>query len=124
LPTLARSPRANYAGRYIKTRGPHDHARSPQGRPVFMQAGSSDRGREFAARWAEAIFCTMQTEADARAYYDDVKSPHGQLRPRPASARSVLRSRCGWGDRKYRSRKADYLDSLISGSSRWPPLRP
>ena len=42
--------------RWIKTRGPLSIPRSPQGRPVIMQAGSSDRGREFAARWAEAIF--------------------------------------------------------------------
>ncbi len=31
--------------------------------PVIMQAGSSDRGREFAARWAEAIF-TIQRGRD------------------------------------------------------------
>ena len=43
---------ANYRGRWISTRGPLTVPRSPQGRPVIMQAGSSPRGRDFAARWA------------------------------------------------------------------------
>ncbi len=40
----------DYAYR-IKTRGPLTVPRSPQG-PVIMQAGASDRGRDFAARWS------------------------------------------------------------------------
>ena len=51
---------ANYEGRWIKSRGPLSIPRSPQGRPVIMQAGSSDRGREFAARWAEVIFTAQR----------------------------------------------------------------
>ncbi|WP_354128573.1 MULTISPECIES: hypothetical protein [unclassified Bradyrhizobium] len=39
-------------------RGPLNVSRPPQGRPVFIQAGASDRGRDFAARWAEIIFVT------------------------------------------------------------------
>jgi hypothetical protein len=38
-----------------------------------MQAGASPRGRDFAARWAEAIFCTASTKEDAIAFYTDVK---------------------------------------------------
>lgn len=64
---------ANYAGRYIKSRGPLSIPRSPQGRPVFLQAGASERGRAFAARWAEVIFCTPHTKSDARSFYDDIK---------------------------------------------------
>jgi FMN-dependent oxidoreductase (nitrilotriacetate monooxygenase family) len=40
----------DYEGRWVRTRGPLPTPRSPQGRPVLMQAGSSDRGRDFAAR--------------------------------------------------------------------------
>ena len=65
---------ANYAGRWIKTRGPLSIPRSPQGRPVIMQAGSSDRGREFAARWAEVIFTIQRGEAEMRDFYDDMKA--------------------------------------------------
>lgn len=48
--------------------------RSPQGNPVFMQAGSSGRGREFAARWAEAIFTVQQDKALMQEFYRDMKA--------------------------------------------------
>jgi FMN-dependent oxidoreductase (nitrilotriacetate monooxygenase family) len=46
----------HYNGTYLKSRGPLNIPSSPQGRPVIIQAGSSDRGRTFAAKWAEVIF--------------------------------------------------------------------
>lgn len=46
----------------------------PQGRPVFVQAGQSGDGREFAARTAEAIFCPAATIADGIAFRDDMRS--------------------------------------------------
>ena len=52
---------ANYRGECISTRGPLSIPPSPQRRPVLMQAGSSPRGREFAARWAEAFFVRRPT---------------------------------------------------------------
>ena len=65
---------ADYAGRWVKTRGPLTTPRSPQGRPVIMQAGSSDRGRDFGARWAEIIFTLQHQKSDMQAFYDDFKS--------------------------------------------------
>src|SRR6187431_2235136 len=50
----------NHAGAHYRVAGPLNLPRCPQGRPVFVQAGSSDTGRGFAARYAEAIF-TAQT---------------------------------------------------------------
>jgi len=52
----AKVHRLNHAGRYYRSRGPLTVPRMPQGYPVLMQAGQSDRGRAFAARWAEAVF--------------------------------------------------------------------
>lgn len=49
---------ANYKGRWTNARGPLPTPRSPQGHPVIMQAGSSPRGRDFAARWAEIVFAS------------------------------------------------------------------
>ena len=46
----------DYKGEWFDVRGPLTVPRTPQGRPVLMQAGSSGRGREFAAKWAELIF--------------------------------------------------------------------
>jgi FMN-dependent oxidoreductase (nitrilotriacetate monooxygenase family) len=40
----------NHSGAHYKVKGPLNLPRSPQGRPVFVQAGSSDTGKRFAAR--------------------------------------------------------------------------
>src|SRR4051812_15180826 len=66
--------RIDHVGRFLKVRGPLNAPRTPQGRPVYIQAGSSNEGRAFAARNAEAIFTAHQTIADARAFYDDIKT--------------------------------------------------
>ncbi|HKT00827.1 MAG TPA: NtaA/DmoA family FMN-dependent monooxygenase [Rugosimonospora sp.] len=47
--------------------------RSPQGRPVILQAGDSDAGREFAAATADAIFSRYSTMDEGRAFCRDVK---------------------------------------------------
>ena len=47
--------------------------RSPQGRPVILQAGDSEEGREFAAADADAIFTRHGTLEAGRAFYGDVK---------------------------------------------------
>ncbi len=63
----------DHAGEHFKVRGPLNITRSPQGRPVVAQAGSSEAGRELAAKTADVVF-TAQTQIDeARAFYADVK---------------------------------------------------
>ena len=62
-----------HEGRHFQVRGPLNVPRSPQGRPVYVQAGSSDDGRAFAAEWAEAIFTAHQTIGSAQAFYADIK---------------------------------------------------
>ena len=74
---------ANYKGRWIKTRGPLSIPRSPQGHPVIMQAGSSDRGREFAARWAEVIFTIQRGPAEMKEFYTDIKTRMDKRGRRP-----------------------------------------
>jgi len=65
---------ADHNGRFFKTRGPLNVPRSPQARPAIMQAGSSNRGRDFAARWGEIIFEIDPTAEGRKAYYRDLKS--------------------------------------------------
>src|SRR5205085_3747731 len=62
----------NHAGQHYKVAGPLNLPRSPQGRPVFVQAGSSDAGRQFAARHAEAVFTAHLEKATAKAFYADL----------------------------------------------------
>jgi FMN-dependent oxidoreductase (nitrilotriacetate monooxygenase family) len=64
----------NHEGEHYKVAGPLNMPRSPQGRPVFVQAGSSDTGRRFAARHAEAVFTAQMEKATARGFYADIKA--------------------------------------------------
>jgi FMN-dependent oxidoreductase (nitrilotriacetate monooxygenase family) len=82
---------ADYEGQWVRTRGPLAMPRSPQVRPVFLQAGASARGREFAARWAEAIFAASHTVADSVAFSNDIKGRMAKY-GRPPEACAVLNS--------------------------------
>ncbi|MDQ1219763.1 LLM class flavin-dependent oxidoreductase [Rhizobium rhizogenes] len=64
---------ASHEGEFYRVRGALNLPRSPQGRPVYVQAGSSEDGRGFAARYAEAIFTAHQTLESARSFYSDIK---------------------------------------------------
>ncbi|WP_407713764.1 LLM class flavin-dependent oxidoreductase [Comamonas testosteroni] len=63
----------NHTGEFYKIRGPLNLPRSPQGRPVLVQAGSSNDGRSFAALHADAVFTAHQTLGDAQHFYTDIK---------------------------------------------------
>jgi long-chain alkane monooxygenase len=58
----------HHEGKYYRCTGRHFCAPSPQGRPVLWQAGSSDQGRDFAAKHAEAIFA-VHPNVDRMAQY-------------------------------------------------------
>jgi len=73
----------NHVGPHYKVAGPLNLPRSPQGRPVLVQAGSSDSGRRFAARHAEAVFTAHLEKATAKAFYADLKSLVGEYGRRP-----------------------------------------
>ncbi len=64
----------NHKGPHFTVRGPLDVTRSPQGRPVIVQAGSSEPGRALASRIADVVFTTHQTVASARDFYGDIKA--------------------------------------------------
>jgi N-acetyl-S-(2-succino)cysteine monooxygenase len=62
----------NHRGPHFSVRGPLNVARSPQGRPVLVQAGASDTGRGLAARLAELVFTAQTTFEQATEFYGDV----------------------------------------------------
>jgi FMN-dependent oxidoreductase (nitrilotriacetate monooxygenase family) len=64
----------NHKGKFHKVAGPLNVPRSPQGRPVYVQAGSSDSGRRFAARYAEAVFTAHLEKRTAIEFYSDLKT--------------------------------------------------
>jgi FMN-dependent oxidoreductase (nitrilotriacetate monooxygenase family) len=63
----------DFQGRWFSCRARSFVERSPQGYPVLWQAGSSDRGRDFAAKHAEAIFAVHPNVDRMRQYADDLK---------------------------------------------------
>jgi FMN-dependent oxidoreductase (nitrilotriacetate monooxygenase family) len=70
-----------YEGQTVRASGGLTTPRPPQGHPVLMQAGSSERGRDFAARWAEVIFTVQQDLEPMRAFCADIKrrvAAHGR----------------------------------------------
>ena len=63
----------DHEGKFFKLKGTLDTPSTPQGHPVIVQAGSSEAGKELAAKTAEVIFTAWQTLEDAQAFYRDVK---------------------------------------------------
>lgn len=63
----------NHEGRFFKVAGPLNIPRSPQVYPLIVQAGSSESGKELAAKFAEAVFTAHQWLDDAIAFAADVK---------------------------------------------------
>jgi FMN-dependent oxidoreductase (nitrilotriacetate monooxygenase family) len=64
----------NHRGEFFSVQGPLNIGRSKQGRPLIFQAGSSEAGKDLAAREADAIFTGHPTLSAAREFYQDVKN--------------------------------------------------
>jgi len=64
----------NHDGKHFRVRGPLNLTRAPQGRPVVAQAGSSNTGRELAARTADIVFTAQLVVDEAQSFYKDIKS--------------------------------------------------
>jgi FMN-dependent oxidoreductase (nitrilotriacetate monooxygenase family) len=63
----------DFVGKYFSVRGPLPLPRTPQGRPVIFHAGSSDTGRDQAARVADVIFTAQHTLDGAREFREDIR---------------------------------------------------
>ena len=70
----ARLHRIDHRGEFYSVAGPLNVQRPPQGHPLLVQAGSSEDGKDFAARHAEAIFTAHQTYERAADFYRDIKA--------------------------------------------------
>ena len=75
-----------HVGEHFSVLGPLNVPRPPQGWPVLVQAGSSETGRAFAARHAEAIFTAHLEKSTASEFYADLKARVRELGRDPAHA--------------------------------------
>jgi FMN-dependent oxidoreductase (nitrilotriacetate monooxygenase family) len=64
----------HHVGHYFSVEGALNVPRPPQGRPVVVQAGGSDDGKDFAARHADAVFSVAHSLSDARDYARDLRA--------------------------------------------------
>lgn len=64
----------DHEGLFVRTRGPLNVPRTPQGRPLLAQAGASEAGRDFAARYADLVFTVQADRNEAQAFYSDMKA--------------------------------------------------
>ncbi|QAY96622.1 nitrilotriacetate monooxygenase [Methylovirgula ligni] len=63
----------NHRGAHFNVKGPLNLSRPPQGHPVIVQAGSSDAGKDLAARTAEVVFTAQRTLKEGQAFYRSLK---------------------------------------------------
>jgi FMN-dependent oxidoreductase (nitrilotriacetate monooxygenase family) len=85
----ARIPEIDHVGPHYRVSGPLNVPRTPQGRPVLVQAGSSEQGRALAARWADVVFTVQTVLEEAREFYLDIASRAAGF-GRPAGSVLVL----------------------------------
>ena len=63
----------NHQGPHFSVKGPLNTGRCPQGQPLVLQAGGSERGQNLAARTADVVFSVVQDFEEARVAYSDLK---------------------------------------------------
>jgi FMN-dependent oxidoreductase (nitrilotriacetate monooxygenase family) len=63
----------DHVGPHFQVKGPLTVPRSPQGRPILVQAGASDEGQQFAARIADVVYAVQNELGAAQAFYRGLK---------------------------------------------------
>jgi len=74
-------------GDQFDIRGRFTVPRSPQGRPIIVQAGVSPAGRDFAAANSDAIFSPYPRLAEAKEFYADIKQRAAKAGRNPADVK-------------------------------------
>jgi FMN-dependent oxidoreductase (nitrilotriacetate monooxygenase family) len=73
----------NHVGKHFKVRGPLSVKRTPQGRPLLVQAGASEQGMDIAAENADLVYSVAQEIAPAQRYYATLKARLARFGRRP-----------------------------------------
>ena len=86
----AKVHRINHEGEFFRSRGPLNVTPSPQNGPVILQAGTSPKGRDFAAKYAEAIFAIQPQREEAKKYRDDIRTRVAELGREPDACKLLF----------------------------------
>ncbi len=112
----------HFQGEFIRTRGPLNVPSGPQGRPVYVQAGQSEAGRSFAAKWAEVIFTAHANQQSAQQFYTDVKQRAAALGRQSSQLVILPGLSAAIGSTEYEAKQVweelDELTSVETGLSR------
>jgi FMN-dependent oxidoreductase (nitrilotriacetate monooxygenase family) len=80
----------DFEGTHLRSRGPLNTLAPPGGRPVYCQAGSSPRGRDFAAKHADTILASIHGLDEMREYRVDMHRRMQDLGRDPASCKIMF----------------------------------
>lgn len=102
-----------HEGRWFQSRGPFTVPRTPQGRPVLIQAGQSGRGKSFASRWGDLIFVLYPNIEVGKRVYRDFKTQVAATGRDPAKVRVCPAVYCVVGETEAAAReKKELIESL------------
>jgi len=73
----------DHRGQFYSVRGPLDLPRSPQHRPIILNAGGSDAGMELAARTADVVFSVDRNLQKAKEFYRSLKARMAKYKRSP-----------------------------------------
>ncbi|GHC78541.1 nitrilotriacetate monooxygenase component A [Pseudorhodoferax aquiterrae] len=103
-----------HRGAFFNVQGALTLPRSPQGRPVLVQAGGSADGRELAARHAEAVFSASQSLEESLAYSQALNSRAAALGRGPHAVKVLagLTTFIGATEAQAIRRRDDFIDAI------------
>lgn len=109
----------NHAGRHFQVRGPITASRTPQGRPLIVQAGASDAGLDLAGRFADVVYSAPRSLESALRGRRELQDRAAKFGRDPASILSLpgLQIVTGWTSREAGEKRAallDLVDPLLS----------
>jgi FMN-dependent oxidoreductase (nitrilotriacetate monooxygenase family) len=111
----------NHVGKYYEVAGPHLAEPSPQRTPLLFQAGSSQRGRDFAARHAECVFIvtSRQSLRSAASIITDIRTRARRQGRHPDDIRFFqgLSPVVGGTEAEAKAKEAEYLEQFSTEAS-------
>ena len=106
----------NHVGKHFNVAGPHLSEPSPQRTPLLFQAGSSTRGRSFAAKHAECMFIvdSRRSLTGAASVISDVRSQavRNGRRPEDIQFFQGLSPVVGGTETEAKAKEAEYLEQF------------
>jgi FMN-dependent oxidoreductase (nitrilotriacetate monooxygenase family) len=108
----------DHEGEHYKVEGALTLPHGPHGRPLLLQAGESERGRRFGARWGEVIFAIQSSREGMAELRADVRRRAAELGRDPAKIKllGAVQPIVGETGAIAKERQA-YLEELVHPAS-------